>query len=169
MLSTAMLLGILSDTHDQLDRTRAAVRLLRAEGAEALVHCGDISGPEIVAACAELPCYFVFGNHDSDMVPHLQQAIAQAGGVCLDWGGAVTLAGKLVAVTHGHMRTDIRRLEALQPDYLLFGHFHVTVDSRDGPTRRINPGALDGAEEFTVALLDLVRDEVRFFIVSAPE
>jgi putative phosphoesterase len=161
-----MRLGVLSDTHDQLERTRLAIRLLRAEGAEALVHCGDVTGPDLVLACAVLPCYFTFGNHDADMVPRLRAAIAKAGGVCLGWGGVVELAAKRVAVTHGHMSTDVRRLLAARPDYLLSGHSHITGDRRDGPTRRVNPGALHEADRFTVALLDLAADQVRFLTVE---
>jgi putative phosphoesterase len=139
-----MRIGILSDTHDQLERARLAIQVLRAEGAEALVHCGDLVGPEMVAVCQVLPCYITFGNHDADMVPFLQAAIAEAGGVCLGWGGEVELAGKRVAVTHGHMSTDVRRLLAARPDYLLSGHSHIAGEQRDGPTRRVNPGALHG-------------------------
>jgi putative phosphoesterase len=157
-----MRLGILSDTHEQFQRTRLAVERLRAERAEALVHCGDLTGPEVVAVCAVVPCYFVFGNHDADMVPRLRTAISEAGGVCLGWGGEVELGGKRVAVTHGHMSTDVRRLLAARPDYLLSGHLHIARDWREGPTRRINPGALHEAETFSVALLDLETDEVRF-------
>ncbi len=91
--------------------------------------------------------------------------MAEAGAVCLGWGGAVTLAGKSVALVHGHMRTDVRRLLADRPDYLLSGHFHLTFDRRDGPTRRINPGALHDADEYTVALLDLEMDALRFLTV----
>ena len=72
-----MRLGILADTHDELSRTRTAVQMLRASGAEALIHCGDLASPPIVAACAVLPCWFVFGNHDSDWVPALQQAVRE--------------------------------------------------------------------------------------------
>src|SRR5262249_36022059 len=157
-----MRLGILSDTHNYLTRTRCAVELLRAEGAEVLIHCGDLTGPEVVSACAVLPCYFVFGNNDADNVPELQRAMAETGAVCLGWGGEVTLAGKRVAVTHGHMHTDVRRLIAARPDYLLSGHSHVAFDKQHGPTRRINPGALHRANEFSVALLDLETDELRF-------
>jgi putative phosphoesterase len=160
-----MRLGILSDTHDQLARARLAVGLLRAEGADALAHCGDLTGPAMVAVCAALPCYFTFGNHDADNVPHLREAVAGAGGVCLGWGGEVELAGKRVAVVHGHLHTDVRRLLAGRPDYLLSGHSHLRGDRRDGPTRRINPGALDEADEFSVALLELEVDEVRFLTV----
>src|SRR3954470_24494839 len=105
-----MRLGILSDTHDQVARARVAVELLRDQGAEALVHCGDLTGPEMVAVCAELPCSFVFGNNDLDRTPDLARAMAEAGAVCLGWGGELTLAGRRVAVVHGHRGGDVRRL-----------------------------------------------------------
>src|SRR4051794_14609308 len=104
-----MRLGILSDTHDDLARTWRALQLLRDEGAEALIHCGDLASPPIVAACAVLPFWFGFGNHDADHVPALQQAAAETGAVCLGWAGEVELAGRLIAVAHGHMSYDIRR------------------------------------------------------------
>jgi len=160
-----MRLGILSDTHDRLTRTLHAVELLREAGAEALVHCGDLTGPAVVAACAVLPCTFVLGNNDSDNVPALQKAMAEVAAVFLGWGGEVTLAGKRVGVVHGHMHTDVRRLLAARPDYLLSGHSHFAADQRVGPTRRINPGALHRAEQFTVALLDLETDALQFLTV----
>jgi putative phosphoesterase len=159
-----MLIGILSDTHDQLNRTRVAVDQLRAEGAKVLIHCGDLTGPKIVDICSVLPTYFVYGNNDSDNCHRLQSAMSKAG-VCLGWGGEVELAGKRVAVAHGHMGTDVRRLLADKPDYLLTGHSHHADDWREGPTRRINPGALYRAAEFSVALLDLETDELRFLAV----
>jgi putative phosphoesterase len=160
-----MRLGILSDSHDRLDRVRSAVRLLQAEGAKVLVHCGDLTGPAVVAACTVLPCYFTFGNHDADGVPGLERAASETGAVCLEWGAEVVLADKRVAVTHGHMSTDVRRLLAARPDYLLSGHSHRAGDRYDGPTRRINPGALHDADEYTVALLDLGTDDLRFLPV----
>jgi uncharacterized protein len=160
-----MRIGIISDTHNRLARTAAAVELLRSAGAETLIHCGDLTGAEVVLTCGVLPAYFVFGNNDADNVPALLQAIEDVRGVCLKWGGEVTLAGKRIAVVHGHMHTDVRRLLATHPDYVLSGHSHIPSDSRVGPTRRINPGALHRAAEFTVALLDLVTDALEFLTV----
>jgi putative phosphoesterase len=164
--SLAMRIGILSDTHDCLARTRQAVQMVRDEGAEALVHCGDLTGPEIVNVCSVLPCHFTFGNHDADNDPALRRAIAAAGGVCLEWGGEITLAGKRVAVVHGHLHSDLQPLLAGRPDYLFSGHSHVASDRRHGPTRRINPGALADAETFTVALLDVATDELRLLNIG---
>jgi putative phosphoesterase len=156
-----MLLGILADTHDELARTRLAIQVLRDAGAEALVHCGDLASPPIVAALAVLPCWFVFGNHDADSVPALQRAGAEFGPICLGWGGVVELAGKRVGVAHGHMTSDVRRVLAERPDYLLSGHSHFPSDQLVGAVRRINPGALHRADEFTVAVLDLATGELR--------
>jgi putative phosphoesterase len=160
-----MRLGILSDTHNQMARTTRGVELLQAEGVEALIHCGDLTEPEVVPLCAVLPCWFVLGNNDADNVPHLERAMAEAGAVSLGWGGEVTLAGKRIAVVHGHMTSDVRRLLVARPDYLLSGHSHIPADRRDGPTRRINPGALHRADDFTVAILDLETEELRFLSV----
>lgn len=159
-----MRIGILSDTHDRLDRTTRAVKLLVDSGAEALVHCGDLTVPDIVYECAGLPSTFVFGNNDEDE-EGIRQAIRTIGGTCLDFGGEIALAGKRIAVTHGDLSKQVRALSSAEPDYLMFGHSHVATDSREGRTRWINPGALHRAETWTVALLDLDRDDLKFLKV----
>lgn len=159
-----MRIGILSDTHDQLSRTSRAVALLGDEGAEVLIHCGDLTTTDIVHECGVYLCHFVFGNNDFDEAG-LRAAMAVAGGVCLETGGEVALGGKRIAVTHGDVVRDVKRLAAAGPDYLLFGHTHVPTDHRDGPVRYINPGALYRASEHTVALLDTATDSVKFLRV----
>ncbi len=158
-----MMIGILSDTHDQVARAVNAVEVLAGEGVESLVHCGDLTGPDVVHACgsAGLVCRYVFGNNDFDL-SGLRAAIAATGGVCLERGGEFTLEGRRIAVTHGDDTRTFRRLLVAQPDYLLFGHTHITHNERDGPIRQINPGALHRARQWTVAILDLDEDSVRF-------
>ena len=158
-----MLIGIISDTHDELIRTRNAVNLLRARGAEVIIHCGDIFGPEVIAECAILPLYFTFGNRDCDLVPALKEAARTHGATCLEWGGLFTIAQKRIAVVHGHLTMDLRPLLNTSPDYLCSGHSHIAGDWYEGPTRRVNPGALAEADEYSVALLDLETDTVQFF------
>jgi len=155
-----MKIGILSDTHDQLARCEQAVALLQAAGAEALVHCGDLTEADILSACAVLPCYFVFGNNDYHSVAPLREMAEVTGATALELGGIIHLADKSIAVTHGHLRVEERRLLAQNPDYLLRGHTHIVEDRREGVTRFINPGALHRARQFTVALLDLASDQL---------
>jgi uncharacterized protein len=160
-----MRVGIISDTHDKVRRTNSAVELLVAEGAEALIHCGDVTGPDVVHVCGVLPSTFVLGNNDWVDDPALRQAIDEVKGVFLGWGGEVTLAGKRLAVTHGHLTREVHRLAHTQPDYLLFGHSHQPSDRREGSTRWINPGALQRARNYTVALLELETDVLKFLTV----
>jgi hypothetical protein len=162
-----MIVGIMADTHNHVARTRSAIDLLQGEGVDVLVHCGDLATPEIVAECAILPFYFVFGNHDADMVGLLRAAAKQHGATCLEWGGEFSLAGKRLAVTHGHLASDLRPLLATEPDYLFTGHSHEPRDWREGNTRRINPGALYRASEFTVATLEVATDSVQFLTVPS--
>ncbi len=159
-----MRIGILSDTHDHMQRTARAVALLVAEGVEALIHCGDLTEPDVVHECGVLPSYYVFGNNDFDE-DGLRRAIEAVGGTCLERGGEITLAGRRIAVTHGDSAKQVRRLADAKPDYLLFGHSHVPTDQHHGLTRWINPGALHRAESWTVAVLDLAKDELRFLKV----
>lgn len=160
-----MRIGILSDTHDKLERTRVAVQMLCDAGAEALFHCGDITSPSILEACSVRPCYFTFGNNDADAVAELRKTAGDYGITCLGWGDVVELSGKRLGLVHGHLMTDLRRVIALRPDYLFSGHSHFCSDERVGAVRRINPGALHRADEFTVVILDLEADSVCFLNV----
>ena len=155
-----MRIGILSDTHDRLKRAARASRRLADEGAEVLIHCGDLTSPDVVYECAAVPAYFVFGNNDHDEAG-LRRAMEAVGAVCLGRSGEVVLAGKRLAVTHGDSVREMDRLSASAPDYLFFGHTHHPYDERQGPTRWINPGALHRAAAWTVALLDLTTDTLR--------
>lgn len=159
-----MRVGILSDTHDQVARTGVAVRMLLAEGAQALLHCGDWTVPDVVYECSPLPGYYVFGNNDFDE-DALRRAMEVARGTCLERGGIIDLAGKRIAVSHGDSAREMRRLVVAAPDYVCFGHSHQRSDERRGAIRWINPGALYRASEWTVALLDLTTDELRFLSV----
>jgi putative phosphoesterase len=159
-----MRIGILSDTHDQVRRTAQAVALLRDEGAEVLIHCGDMTGVSVVEECADLPSYFVFGNCDSD-ISRLTRAMSLIGAVCLGQGGCIELGGKRIAVTHGDSQRELDRLREMSPHYLFLGHSHLASDQRDGATRVINPGALHRASTHTVAVLDLETDLLRMLTI----
>jgi putative phosphoesterase len=159
-----MKIGILSDTHGQVERAGRAVALLVEKGAEVLIHCGDLTGPEVVYELAARPCVVARGNCDEDEAS-LRYAVEAIGGTWLGPGGTVELGGKRVAVTHGHDGRTLRALLADSPDYLLQGHSHVAADERHGATRRLNPGALHRASEFTAMLLDTDVDRAEWLKV----
>ncbi len=154
-----MRIGILADTHDQVHRTRSAVAMLVEGGAETLIHCGDLTIADVISECSVLPSYFVFGNCDYDR-DSLRKAINWVGGTCLERGGLISLGGRRLAVTHGDSDQELRRLAALEPDYLFSGHTHVASDVQKGPTRWINPGALHRASVWSLALIEIASNLV---------
>ena len=93
---------------DEVERTSRAVAALIGAEAEALIHCGDLTVPEVVLECGGLPSYFVFGNNDCDNVPDLRRAAEEVGEVCLEWGGVVELGGKRVGITHGRVAAGFK-------------------------------------------------------------
>lgn len=156
-----MILGILSDTHDQARRTTEALRLLHEAGAEALVHCGDVTGPDILALCTGQPLYFVLGNNDDEMELRVV-AEGMEGVHFLGYRGVIEIGGKRIGVAHSHQRRDVQALFEESPDYILTGHSHIAMDEWQGSIRRINPGALHRARRYSVAVLDLATGDLRF-------
>ena len=118
-----MKIGIVSDTHGLL---RPEV-IKALEGCEAILHGGDITGPEILEKLGDIaPVYAVRGNGDREWAEHIP--------VFLDF----ELAGLRVYMTH--------RKKDLPPDVsaydlVVFGHSHKYEEVRRGRTLMLNPGS----------------------------
>ncbi len=159
-----MKLGILSDTHGEATAVRRALALLDACGAEAFVICGDIGGLEVLEEFAGRRCWFVWGNTDFPE-PAWRHQIEALG---LPWPNGpleLNLDGKRIAVFHGNEGEFAKAYKRATHDYLLFGHTHRKNDSFEGNMRMINPGAFQRVRAITVALLDLVTDDLEFIEV----
>ena len=161
-----MRIGILSDTHDRVEAMAAAMEILRRQGAEFFIHCGDVGSESVLDHLAGVPSAFVFGNTDWDRAP-LARYAEKIGVACHGALADLELGGKKVAVTHGDdFKLKQRILAEQRHDYLLQGHTHVREDKRIGKVRLINPGALHRAKEKTVALLDTDADRLAFLVVA---
>ncbi len=171
-----MIIGVLSDTHGQVQRAANAVALLGRLGAEAYVHCGDIGGAEVLDQFVGLPAHFVLGNTDypdASLVRYgrqLELNIVEQAPLRLELGG------KLLLVFHGHEAGFQRLLGARMEQgaplrefgdvaYVLHGHTHTAREVLVGSVRVVNPGALQRALVYSVATIDLARDDVQFWHV----
>jgi len=163
-----MHIGIVSDTHDDLNAVAAAVELFAREGVDSVVHCGDFVAPFSVTPFdiggADAPeFYAVRGNNDGEWavqstVESFGTYLGEAG--TLSVGGGESAESVNVAVTHGTSQLVVDALvDCGDYDYVFHGHTHEHgVEARDG-TVRVNPGGLpipvDGADDvFHVATLD---------------
>ncbi len=160
-----MQLGIVSDTHDNLDVVDAAVDLFDGR-VETVIHCGDVVAPFAATPFdADFEFYAARGNNDGEWA--LAQTVEEFGTYFGEMG-ALTLDGAAVAVYHG---TSLELVDALvgcgDYDYVLHGHTHQRAHEADAGTVRINPGGIgistdDESEPPAGVILDTDTGEVSF-------
>jgi len=117
---------VISDTHGLL-RPQAVAAL---SGCEAVLHAGDVGGPEVLAALARVaPLHAVRGNVD-----HGRWADA------LPTTAAVELGGVLVYVLHDLAALDLDPAAA-GVTAVIHGHTHRPSVERRGGVLYLNPGS----------------------------
>ena len=145
-----MLVGLISDTHDNLPMIRKAVAACTEAGVECLIHAGDFVAPFALKVLLGFggPVVGVFGNNDGEhrglrrLLPDLRKGPRR-----------VTLGGKSVTVVHDE--TKLSQSNILESDIIVVGHTHE-VEIRKGVPLIVNPGDCSGwvAGKNTIAVLD---------------
>jgi len=149
------LLGVLSDSHDQVERVRRAASIFRGRAVTTIVHCGDITTAGTVAALSGLPVHWVFGNCDWSRSA-LRTAMLHHGHLCHGRRGAIERAGLSIAFTHGDDAGILSGLvESGSHHLVLHGHTHLRELRRAGATTVLNPGALHHADPPGCAIVRL--------------
>jgi putative phosphoesterase len=151
-----MLVGVVSDTHDDLELAESAVELFEDRGTEAVIHCGDVVAPFTAAVFdADFEFYAVRGNNDGEWA--LSNTIEEFG-TYLGEMGELTLGEAEFAVYHGTAEPIVEALVACgEYDYVCRGHTHERVLEERGGTVHLNPGGLpiEGADDhYHVATID---------------
>jgi putative phosphoesterase len=159
---------IVSDSHDRAEPLAAAVAKAKAEGVQAVIHCGDLIGANTLRASIKLgvPLHVVHGNNLGDQIA-MHKLMARSGGFLIYHGqdAEMELGGRRIFATHF---PHYGRGMACTGDYDLVccGHSHVAEIVRQpnikgGETLLVNPGSVSGIgapnvkEAFTWILGDL--------------
>ncbi|CAG0951422.1 hypothetical protein BURK2_00219 [Burkholderiales bacterium] len=166
-----MKICIVSDSHDRAPALAAAVARAMAEGAEAVIHCGDIIGANTLRGAMEfgLPIHAVHGNNLGDPLALAKLGVLSGGR--LNYYGAdarIELAGKRIFATH---LPEHGRAHACTGDFDLVccGHTHEArvleqPNIKGGNTWLVNPGTVAGvgaAATWLMADLTTMRFEIR--------
>ena len=153
-----MLIGIVSDTHDDLAAVEAAVSLFEREGVDAVVHCGDFVAPfSATPFDADFAFHAVRGNNDGEWAV---ESTVEEFGEYHGEAAALSFDDVDVAVTHGTSDIVVDALVGCGDyDYVFHGHTHAHGVEARGGTVRVNPGGLpipvEGADDaFRVATLE---------------
>ena len=164
-----MRLGVLSDTHGHVRNTQDAVRILRREQVDVVIHCGDIGSPKIPLLLMEWTVHYVFGNVDYDEAL-LRGAIRDSDGTCHERFGELELEGRKIAFLHSD---DVSRFQATISsgacDLVCYGHTHQAALEKVGRTLVLNPGAIYRANPHQLAIVDLPGLDIKHVVVDHPE
>lgn len=159
-----MKICIVSDSHDRGPLLATAIEIAKAEGAEAVIHCGDLIGTNTLKASLKLglPIHAVHGNNLGDPVAIARLACHSEGLLTYHGNDAgIELGGRKIFITH---YPHIGRAFACTGEYDLVccGHSHTPAieqipDVKGGQTWLLNPGTVAGlgAPEATWMMGDL--------------
>ncbi|MBI2558836.1 metallophosphoesterase [Candidatus Woesearchaeota archaeon] len=156
------MLGIISDTHENEEAVKKAVRVFKEKNVELVVHCGDIISPPMLEHFRGLKMKLVFGNNDGER-NGLSKTAKKLGFEELSDEKEFEHKEKKFYVYHGTQEEKLdSAIKSNKYDYVLTGHTHIKRDNKIGKTRVINPGALFRIYPYTIALLDAEKDKLEF-------
>lgn len=132
-----MLIGIMSDTHDNMPQIKKAVDLFNERKVGHVIHAGDFTSPFTFRILKELRCNFtgIFGNNDGDklLLHHMSE------GRVYNQPHTFKLDGKKIVVIHEHNVADALA-DSGHYDLVIYGHTHKPEVKKAKDTLIVNPG-----------------------------
>lgn len=162
-----MLIGLMSDTHNNRPGMRYALDIFRALGIRVLLHAGDLISAELLEEFKDFSLFLSFGNGDDPFYISTKAERLSERFECEEMLD-LNLADKRIFMIHGDHRSELeKRITSGGYDYVIHGHSHRFRDEKVGSTRVINPGAMGGrfVVEKSFATLDLIKDELQRYFV----
>ncbi|MCL2642300.1 MAG: metallophosphoesterase [Candidatus Bathyarchaeota archaeon] len=161
-----MLIGLISDTHDNLPQIEKAITYLNNAGVQLVLHAGDYCAPFTITKFKALNCRVVgvFGNNDSDQ-ELLKKRFSETQNCEIHGRFAqIEVEGYKIALLHGDEPELLFALIYSQKfNAVIHGHTHnKSIEQREN-TLIINPGELCGyvTGTATFALLDTVKNKAQ--------
>jgi putative phosphoesterase len=161
-----MLIGVISDTHDNLPLVEKAIKRLNDEKVSLVLHAGDFVAPFVIPKFKTLNAKLigVFGNNDGDHELLKKRFSETENSEIRGRFAEIDADGFKIALLHGD---ETELLEALINcecfNAIIHGHAHTTGVRKKGKTLIVNPGEVCGylSGKSTMALLDTIRREAR--------
>ena len=139
-----MKIGLISDTHDNIQNIQHAVSLFNNKHVSFVIHAGDIVSPEAVEAFTGIKLIGILGNNDLE-IHGLTSAFDKIGGQLKGEFCEMEQDDLIFAIYHG---TNLGRKESLiqsgRYDVVICGHTHRVQNKRVGKTLVVNPGTANG-------------------------
>ena len=161
-----MKIGIISDTHNNIELTDKAVGIFKSNKIELLIHAGDLTSPKMIDLFKDFDCKIVLGNGDMD-IEDMCSKCDKFGFASIDYTCSFSAAGKNFFVFHGNNVQMFRdAVLSGQYDYIIKGHTHYFENYISNKTRIINPGSLYESDECSIVILETETDEVKMIKIE---
>lgn len=154
----AMRIGVISDTHDNLEAVRRAIRIFADRRVNLILHAGDWCAPFTMRTLVVDGCRVVgvYGNVDGERL--MLRKVAEDMGYTIEDFQSLELDGVRIALLHGTVEAVVEGLARSNLYNLIVrGHTHrFDVKKIDG-TVIVNPGEACGylSGRRTAAIIDL--------------
>lgn len=158
------MIGIISDTHDNVPNILKAVEIFKKNKIEFVIHCGDVISPSSVKLFAGLNMKFVFGNCDGDRT-RIEEKVKEFGWEHHGRVMELKIKDKAIGVVHGDNLLVWDKMLNKGYDYLIHGHTHIPEDKKVNKTRILCPGGHylgDDKKTNKVIILNLDNDKALF-------
>jgi putative phosphoesterase len=161
-------IGIISDTHDGINKIKHSVKLFKDRNVQFAIHCGDYVNPSAVKAFKGIKLIGILGNNDID-VAGLSYAFKEIGGEIKGDFFEFQQDGLRIAVYHGtqHQR-KVSLINSESYDVFFCGHTHKMENRQIGKTRVINPGTAKGwfvGYRSTIAIFNSLTKDIEFLYI----
>lgn len=159
-----MRIAIVSDSHDHIPNLQRAVQRANREGAEMLIHCGDLISPFMLTSLHAFqgPVHLIYGNNAGDQPLIASRCTTRFANLHHHGDQGTLIAGSCrIAITHYPQSARELALSGAY-DLVCYGHDHTYLVDRLGGCLLINPGDLLGKDEIpSLALLETTDFSVR--------
>ncbi len=145
-----MKIGIISDSHDDVDNVNRAIDIFEKENVKTVIHAGDIISPPIIKEFKKLTdrdveFFGIFGNNDGEK-RGLENAVSYINGKLLGDEGKIEIDGLKFCIYHGQDLKKKEKIIASQKfDVFIYGHSHTKhheiVQNKKRETIVLNPGS----------------------------
>jgi len=166
-----MKICIVSDSHDRADPLAGAVREAAAQGAKAVIHCGDVIGTQTLRAAMAvgLPMHVIHGNNLGDPISLSRWARESNGKLQYPGPDArLELGGRKIFVVH-YPEYGYAMACTGDWDLVCCGHSHQAgvqqiKNMKNASTWLVNPGTVAGLaapSTWVAGDLEAMRFEIR--------
>jgi len=162
-----MKIGVMSDSHGNVDYVRQAAEYMMEEGVEYIVHLGDDYFDARMLDILPVDVIKVPGTYDD-----FYQDIEVPNRIIKDIGGLRVLITHTKASHQNDLPNDEIPEDCIagkKVNIVLFGHSHTYSAKLEKSTLLVNPGHLKGQDrrgEATFAILDINGDDVEVKILD---